>query len=484
MLLMHEDQIGFDPARLILNRTLTGYEDYRRLLDEAQSSGRNLVYFNNLLPPFVSVADVGDALTLLELDSKVAGIARRFIIQHQIDTNTIGMHIRKTDFGNTVDDEALFMQAQSSSRRFFICSDDESVNQRFARLANCAVFEKSAFPARRTQDGGWHHWVIDADGRKYPYNITRSSASVVEGLIDLLILSQTEILRTSGSTFLAAARLLQACNYLKPNAVAMHNLENSSPIEAAVARPEYIEYQFAFKGKDLKMAGRKNVDSDRAIIGMIFQREMFALERWDQTKALNAYLSQRIGKGLQPLMMDAGANIGAASLYFNQIYPGLKILAIEPGDDNAILAQYNLAGLDANVIRAALGKEVGVMYLNDKDFSPIAYRVGEGEGKPVESCTVASLLSSFGKDCFPFILKIDIEGGEEIVFSRDAPWLDLFPLVIIELHDWMLPFKCSSKNFYRAISDYDFDIINQGENTFCFNRRLLKAHSQGEYLAA
>jgi FkbM family methyltransferase len=232
------------------------------------------------------------------------------------------------------------------------------------------------------------------------------------------------------------------------------------------------------------MAGRKNVDSDRAIIGMVFQREMFALERWDQTKALNAYWSQSIGRGLQPLMIDAGANIGAASLYFNQIYPGLKTLAIEPGDDNAILAQHNLAGLNAHVIRAALGKEVGVMYLNDTDFSPIAYRVGEAEGKPVESCTVASLLSSFGNGCFPFILKIDIEGGEEIVFSRQAAWLDLFPLVIIELHDWMLPFKCSSRNFYRAISEHDFDIINQGENTFCFNRRLLKAHSHSEYLAA
>ena len=76
----------------------------------------------------------------------------------------------------------------------------------------------------------------------------------------------------------------------------------------------------------------------------------------------------------------------------------------------------------------------------------------------------------------PFILKIDIEGSEEDVFSGDSSWLDQFPCVIIELHDWMLPFSGSSRNFQRAIARLDFDLVQRGENLFCFNRRILKEY--------
>jgi FkbM family methyltransferase len=236
---------------------------------------------------------------------------------------------------------------------------------------------------------------------------------------------------------------------------------------------EFIEYQFPFRGKILKMAGRPRVESDQAIIGMVFQREMFAMGHWEQTKALNRYYLENCNKGLRPLLIDAGANIGAASLYFNEIYPGMKTIAIEPDKANAALAQHNLASLDADIVQGALGKKTGTMFINDIDFGPIAYRVGETGNKAVDCHTIPSVLSNVAPGHFPFILKIDIEGGEDIVFSEDTPWLDLFPLVIIELHDWMLPFKNSSKNFYRNISTLSFDVLCQGENTFCYNSRIL-----------
>lgn len=221
------------------------------------------------------------------------------------------------------------------------------------------------------------------------------------------------------------------------------------------------------------MAGRQHVESDQAIIGMVFQREMFALGQWEQTKALNQYFIENCNKGLRPLLIDAGANIGAASLYFNEIYPGMKTVAIEPDQENSLLAKHNLASLDAQVVQGALGKEVGTMFINDIDFGPIAYRVGETGNRAVDSHTIPSVLAGVEPGYFPFILKIDIEGGEDIVFSEETPWLDLFPLVIIELHDWMLPFQNSSRNFFRNISSHSFDILSQGENTFCFNTRLL-----------
>jgi len=236
LLLMHENQIGFDAERLVLNSTLASYDDYRRHLD----SGRSIVYFNNLLPAFVEPGDVRDGLSLLAPSPHVAASAGRFITEHGIDAATVGLHIRKTDFGDRVNDQALFEQAKASPRRFFVCSDDAAVNRRFAELPNCAVFEKTAFPEKLEEGAAWQHWTVDAEGRRFPYNITRSGASVVEGLIDLLILSQTEIVPTSGSTFLATARLFRSCRFFNPVPPVTHD---KSPAMTAIAEQPVTQHE-------------------------------------------------------------------------------------------------------------------------------------------------------------------------------------------------------------------------------------------------
>ena len=212
-LLMHENQIGFAPERLVLNRTLGGWDDYRRELER----GESVVYFHNLLPPFVTLADVRLALSDLRLNPEVAARAGRFVAEHRIDAGVIGLHIRKTDFGDAVDDAALHRQVAAGGARYFVCSDDAEVNRRFAALPNCAVFEKTAFPEKLDTAGGWQHWTTDAEGRRFPFNIDRGETAVVEGLVDLLILSRTEIVATSGSTFLATARLFGQCGFFQPN---------------------------------------------------------------------------------------------------------------------------------------------------------------------------------------------------------------------------------------------------------------------------
>lgn len=94
--------------------------------------------------------------------------------------------------------------------------------------------------------------------------------------------------------------------------------------------------------------------------------------------------------------------------------------------------------------------------------------------KRVKSISPASILAHPStQNTNPLILKIDIEGGEDALFQGDTGWLNQFPLVIIELHDWMLPFSGSSTNFIKAIAQYDFDFVQKGENIFLFNRRIL-----------
>ena len=40
---------------------------------------------------------------------------------------------------------------------------------------------------------------------------------------------------------------------------------------------------------------------------------------------------------------------------------------------------------------------------------------------------------------FPFTIKIDIEGAEGDLLSGNTEWVAHTPLIIVELHDWLLP---------------------------------------------
>ena len=71
-------------------------------------------------------------------------------------------------------------------------------------------------------------------------------------------------------------------------------------------------------------------------------------------------------------------------------------------------------------------------------------------------------------DYVPFLIKIDIEGGEENLFETSTAWIDLFPLLIIELHDWLLPRKNTSLNFIRRIGQFKRDFVYNSENIFSF----------------
>ncbi len=64
----------------------------------------------------------------------------------------------------------------------------------------------------------------------------------------------------------------------------------------------------------------------------------------------------------------------------------------------------------------------------------------------------------------PFIIKIDIEGYEEELFSDATDWIDRFPILIMEPHDWMYPKRQKSRNFIREISGRNRDFIIIGEN--------------------
>jgi hypothetical protein len=212
LFLVHEMQSGLRADRVVRNQSLTTMEAYGAHLN----AGKPVFYYHNLFPHPVDAALIGKALGHLRVNPAIWDRARAFCRTNGLDRSVKGLHIRKTDFGSAVNDSQLFDAVAAHADRFFVCSDDREVNERFGALANCCVLEKAHFPRKLLAEGDWNASTTDSDGRRFPYNITRSEESVVEGLVDLLILSTTTVLSTSPSTFLEMARLFQAAAYFGP----------------------------------------------------------------------------------------------------------------------------------------------------------------------------------------------------------------------------------------------------------------------------
>jgi FkbM family methyltransferase len=236
-----------------------------------------------------------------------------------------------------------------------------------------------------------------------------------------------------------------------------------------------IKKTLRFGDAETPFCYRVGSEGDRGAVAQVFYGQGYRVDRWHHGRALEKFAASKSSES-SLLILDAGANIGAASIYFSTQYPGSRVVAIEPEKNNAALARLNCKNRDIEIVEGAIGREEGRMFLQDPGLSDWGFRVGNEGNYEVQVFTIDQLLTNHGKGSIPFILKIDIEGGEADLFAGDCDWLDRFALTVVELHDWMLPGDRCSQSFMHQLSRRDFDIIQHGENIFCFNNQLLGAH--------
>ena len=133
-------------------------------------------------------------------------------------------------------------------------------------------------------------------------------------------------------------------------------------------------------------------------------------------------------------IIDAGANIGMASLFFRSQAPNAKIFSIEPDADNFQLLQKNTIHDEQIIcIHAAIDNEDGLVHLSK---SQLAYNTKVAENFSGEKVTALSMASLMQRHNIYFIdlLKIDVEGFEHKIFSSNLQWLDHVHNVLIEIH--------------------------------------------------
>ena len=184
------------------------------------------------------------------------------------------------------------------------------------------------------------------------------------------------------------------------------------------------------------------------------------------------------------VIIDAGANIGLAAVFFANKYPEAKIYAIEPDISNfEMLVQNTSMYPNITVIHAALWKENKEISLYNPSTKKDAFRAKDKEtnghdydSSSVIGLTMDNILSSHD---IPYvdILKIDIEGSEKEVFANPTSWISKVGVVMIELHDY-IKIGCS-RNFFMATAEFE-GLAQHGETTVIAMTKFLSDTEDGK----
>lgn len=154
-------------------------------------------------------------------------------------------------------------------------------------------------------------------------------------------------------------------------------------------------------------------------------------------------------------IVDLGANVGVAAVWFAERFPEARILAIEPDADNFGLLAENIRSYPNVTARQAAvwSKHTRLSLVDGGQGSWSYYTCPVGNyyeggatgmteaicsGRLVDGCTVGELLDDEGIGQVD-ILKVDIEGAEIEIFADSPAWISRINTIVIELHDSLIP---------------------------------------------
>ena len=144
-------------------------------------------------------------------------------------------------------------------------------------------------------------------------------------------------------------------------------------------------------------------------------------------------------------------------------------MGVEVEVDNAKLAtKNNLNNNNVKILHCAIGSERGLVNIENPEASKDSFRTNSNiiPGKDsIKMITISDIESEF-PEAIPFVVKIDIEGFEDSLFSKNTEWMSKFYLITLEIHDYMLPKKAISKNFFREHSKDSRDCYLMGDMVF------------------
>jgi FkbM family methyltransferase len=170
--------------------------------------------------------------------------------------------------------------------------------------------------------------------------------------------------------------------------------------------------------------------------------------------------------GFEPLhILDLGGNVGYAAVYFAARWPQAEILTVEPATSNLDLLDKNTRPWNhITCLQAAVWSHPAWVQVANPNDESNAFRVCESHDSNKENIpayTIAQLIERQGCKRID-LLKMDVEGAEAEIFRHGAGWLDRVKVLMIELHDRIVP-GCAEA-LYQALNGFRFHQEIVGSN--------------------
>jgi FkbM family methyltransferase len=136
------------------------------------------------------------------------------------------------------------------------------------------------------------------------------------------------------------------------------------------------------------------------------------------------------------LIIDCGANVGYSAAYFLSRYPRARLMAIEPDSANFEALTRNTENYGSRVCRlnCAVWSHATRLVLSEGtlgDYEEWGRTVREakvGETATIEAVEIGSLIEP------GTLVKMDVEGAEEVLFASPPSWLSRVSAIVIEVH--------------------------------------------------
>ncbi len=180
----------------------------------------------------------------------------------------------------------------------------------------------------------------------------------------------------------------------------------------------------------------------------------------------------------RPIILDLGANNGLTVAHFASLYPTAHIVGVELDKRNVSIARSNVAMWSdrCKIIHAGVWCEDGeVAYIySEGSEDGLAISEGhlqEGHMETVRACSMATILKEMSDPDIIDYVKMDIEGAEREVLSKDASWLSRVRCIKVELHGGYMIDQCIAD-----LSEYGITARRDVKHNLCvigLNRNLI-----------
>lgn len=175
-------------------------------------------------------------------------------------------------------------------------------------------------------------------------------------------------------------------------------------------------------------------------------------------------------------IIDIGSNIGLSVLKLNNEFPFATIVAVEPDVDNFSMLKINT---EQNSIKAVC-ENLGIWSESKRLYFDTSFRDGKewsisltetfnGNGF-IDAISLNDLISNNKLETID-ILKIDIEGGERMIFNKEKKGLEFLnntKVLALEIHD-----EFNIRSFIvDCLKEKNFSLSESGEYLLAINESL------------